>query len=665
LLKSDNISKVTPMQNLKNMANAIRALSMDAVEKAKSGHPGMPMGMADVATVLFSQFLKFDVKNPNWPDRDRFILSAGHGSMLIYSLMHLLGSSDMPIEAIKNFRQMGANTAGHPEYGHVQGVETTTGPLGQGLANSVGFALAERIMNAEFGNKLVDHKTYVIASDGDLAEGISHEAISLAGHLKLHKLIVLWDDNDISIDGPLSVSESGDQLKRFEAANWAVSRIDGHDHMAIYKALLKAQKATKPTLIACKTTIGYGAPTKAGKSSSHGSPLGAQEIEGAKAALSWPHAAFIIPQEIKAEWEQVGVRGQTMRLEWETTLKNSRKGKEFTRRLQGIFPKKLDKAFSELKEAALAKPAEIATRKTSEMVIEAFAPLLPEFISGSADLTGSNNTKTKGMGTISAPKYEGQFIHWGIREHGMAAAMNGMALHGGIIPASGTFLVFSDYCRPSLRLAALMGIRTIHVMTHDSIGVGEDGPTHQPVEHYAALRAIPNLNFMRPCDLIETAECWELALKTATTPTVLALTRQNLPLLRVDAKKNLSAQGAYELRSAKSAKVSLFASGSEVSLAVKAAELLNAKGIATRVVSVPCLDLALGQDEATLKKIRGKAKVNIAIESGIRMGWDALIGANGHFIGMNGFGASGPFQELYNHFGITVEAIVAKASSSL
>jgi transketolase len=659
-LKTAKIKGLIMTVSHKDMANAIRALAMDAVQAANSGHPGMPMGMADVATVLFRDVMKYDAKRPDWHDRDRFVLSAGHGSMLIYALLYLSGSPDLSIEDIKAFRQFNSKTPGHPEYGHTLGVETTTGPLGQGISNAVGFALAERLLNAEFSTKLVNHFTYVIASDGDLMEGISHEAISIAGHMKLNKLIVLWDDNDITIDGALSNAETGDQLKRFEAANWDVVRIDGHNEKAIAKAIKQAQKSDKPSLIACKTVIGYGSPAKSGKASSHGSPLGADEIVKTKAALGWAHGAFEIPNDILNAWRAVGSKGVSAREEWEARLSSSRKNKEFLRRMTGELPKAFDKTFKQVKAAALLNNNEIATRKTSEMLIEAFAPIMPEFISGSADLTGSNNTKSSKMGVIKQPEYEGQFIHWGVREHGMAAAMNGMALHGGVIPASGTFLVFSDYNRPSLRLAALMGIRVIHVMTHDGIGVGEDGPTHQPVEHYAALRAIPKLNFFRPADLIETAECWEIALTTHQ-PSVLALTRQNLPRLRNDVKVNKSAQGAYELRAMKGAKVSLFASGSETSLAVKAAEILNAKGIPTRVVSVPCMDIALEQDAKTLSKIRGKAKVNIAIESGIRLGWDALIGSDGVFIGMTGFGASAPFQELYNHFGITVEAVVEAA----
>ena len=557
------------------MANAIRALAMDAVERAKAGHPGLPLGAADIATVLFTRFLKFDPSDPAWPDRDRFVLSAGHGSMLIYALLYLLGYEKMTIEEIKNFRQLGSLTPGHPEHGHTPGIETTTGPLGQGLANAVGMAIAERHLAAVFGGDVVDHTTYVLASDGDLMEGISQEAIALAGHLKLKKLIVLFDDNGISIDGPLTLADSVDQVKRFEAAGWAATRVDGHDPAAIAAALEAAKASDRPSLIACRTTIGFGAPNKAGSEKSHGSPLGAEEIAGAREKLGWSAPPFEIPAAILEQWRAAGARGKPARLAWDMRVAalDSQKRAEFERRTRGDIGQALAAAVGEVKQKLAAAPKEIATRSASEFALEALTAALPEMIGGSADLTGSNNTRAKAMKTLNAADYGGRFIHYGVREHGMAAAMNGMALHGGIIPYSGTFLVFSDYCRPAVRLAALMGQRVIHVMTHDSIGLGEDGPTHQPIEQLAALRAIPNLKVYRPCDAVETAECWQLALEDKKGPSVLALTRQNVPQLRLalDAG-NRCAHGAYELVAAEggAASVSLFASGSEVAIAVAA-----------------------------------------------------------------------------------------------
>jgi transketolase len=651
------------------MANAIRALAMDAVEQAKSGHPGMPMGMADVATVLFTRFLKFDPADPAWPDRDRFVLSAGHGSMLLYALLYLTGYPAMTIEQIKRFRQLGSITAGHPEYGHAPGVETTTGPLGQGLANAVGMAIAERHLAVEFGD-VVNHKTYVIASDGDLMEGISQEAIALAGHLKLNRLIVLFDDNGISIDGALSLSDSVDQIKRFEAASWNAWRIDGQDQAAIAAALEKAQGSDRPVLIACKTQIGFGAPNKAGKASSHGSPLGADEIKGAREKLGWPHAPFEVPAEILSAWRQAGARSKGAHAEWRKRLAALEPGKrgEFERRMQGDLPDEaLAQAVRAVKQQLAATPKDIATRNASEFALEALVPALPEMVGGSADLTGSNNTRTKSMQAISAANYSGRFIHYGVREHGMAAAMNGMALHGGIIPYSGTFLVFSDYCRPAIRLAALMGKRVIHVMTHDSIGLGEDGPTHQPVEHLAALRAIPNLLVFRPCDAVETVECWQLALQARNRPSVLALTRQNLPQLRnrMDAD-NICAQGAYEITGPDGASdVAIFATGSEVAIAVEAAKLLAGHGIPARVVSVPCFELLLEQGEAARQAIIGNARVKIGVEAAIRQGWGAIIGSDGLFVGMHSFGASAPYKELYRKFGITAERVAEEALKKL
>jgi len=653
-----------------SMANAIRALAMDAVEQAKSGHPGLPMGAADVATVLFTRFLKFDPLSPSWPDRDRFVLSAGHGSMLIYALLYLTGYPAMTIGEIKRFRQLGSITAGHPEYGHTPGVETTTGPLGQGLANAVGMAIAERHLAAEFGADVVDHKTYVLASDGDLMEGVSQEAIALAGHLKLNRLIVLFDDNGISIDGALSLTDSVDQVKRFEAAGWTASRIDGHDPAAIAAALEKAQSSDRPVLIACKTTIGFGAPSKAGKASAHGSPLGADEIKGAREGLGWSHAPFEIPADILSAWRKAGERSKAAHADWNKRLAalEASKRAEFERRMQGDLPKPaFADAVRAVKQSLAAAPKEFATRTACEFALESLIPALPEMLGGSADLTGSNNTRIKSMKAISAADYSGRFIHYGVREHGMAAAMNGLALHGGIIPYSGTFLVFSDYCRPAIRLAALMGIRVIHVMTHDSIGLGEDGPTHQPVEHLAALRAIPNLLVFRPCDAVETAECWQLALQARERPSVLALTRQNLPQLSQNfLAGNRCAAGAYEIAAAEGkATVSIFATGSEVSIAVAAKALLAARGVSARVVSVPCFELFLEQKDEYRRAIIGDAKVKVGVEAAVRQGWDAIIGSDGAFVGMTSFGASAPYKDLYKHFGVTPEAVADAAVQKL
>lgn len=647
------------------MANAIRALAMDAVEQAKSGHPGLPMGAADIATVLFTQVLKYDPSDPKWPDRDRFVLSAGHGSMLIYALLHLTGFESMPIEELKNFRKLNSKTPGHPENFITPGVETTTGPLGQGIANAVGMAIAERHLNAEFGD-IVDHRTYVLASDGDLMEGISQEAIALAGHLKLNRLIVLFDDNGITIDGKLSLSDSVDQVKRFESAGWIAERIDGHDPDAIAAALKRAQGADRPTMIACKTTIGFGAPSKAGSEKSHGSPLGADEIKGAREKLGWPHDPFVVPDDILKAWRDAGQRSKEMRKAWDKKLGGlaPEVKSEFQRRMSGELPNALGEAVQKVKRTLAEAPKEIATRASSEFALEALVPAVPEMVGGSADLTGSNNTRTKSMKALSASDYAGRFINYGIREHAMAAAMNGMTLHGGIIPYSGTFLVFSDYCRPAIRLAALMGERVIHVMTHDSIGLGEDGPTHQPVEHLAALRAIPNLNVFRPCDAVEAIECWELALRAKDTPSVLALTRQNLPQLRTSyVTENLCAAGAYEILPVEgdNVDVSIFASGSEVAIAVEAAQLLNRQGKPARVVSVPCFELFLSQPAEKRHPVIGGAEVNVAVEAGIRQGWDAIIGSDGVFVGMSSFGASAPYKDLYRHFGITPEAVAAAA----
>lgn len=645
------------------MANAIRGLSMDAVEKAKSGHPGLPMGAADAATVLFTQFLKYDATAIDWPDRDRFVLSAGHGSMLLYSLLYLTGNADMTLDQLKQFRQLGGLTPGHPENFHTKGIETTTGPLGQGISTAVGMALAEKMLAAEFGKKIVDHHTYVLASDGDLMEGVSQEAIAMAGHWKLGKLIVLYDDNGISIDGPTSIADSVDQVKRFKACGWAAEKIDGHDQAAIAAAITRAQKSNKPTLIACRTTIGFGAPHKAGTAKAHGEALGADELKAAKENLGISLEPFSVPEDVLKAWRAAGARGATARQEWEARLGElgSRKRAEFERRLRHERPASLAKAVRAHKKELLEKPMTAATRKSSEAVIEVIAGAMPmEFLAGSADLTGSNNNKAKSATAFSAKTPKGRFIHYGIREHGMCAAMNGIFLHGGFAPNGATFLVFTDYARPAMRLAALMGTGVVYVMTHDSIGLGEDGPTHQPVEHLAALRAIPNMRVFRPCDSIEVAECWELALNRTDGPTVLALTRQNLPQLRTTApNENPCAAGAYELVAAEGeARATLFASGSEVEIAVAAQKQLAERGIPSRVVSVPSLELLLAQPEAKRAAIIGNAPVKVAIEAAVRWGWDAVIGQDGEFVGMHSFGASAPAKDLYKHFGITAEAAV-------
>jgi transketolase len=648
------------------MANAIRGLAMDAVEKAKSGHPGLPMGAADVATVLFTQFLKFDAADPKWPDRDRFILSAGHGSMLLYALLYLTGNVDMTLDQLKHFRQLGSLTPGHPENFHTKGIETTTGPLGQGIATSIGMAVAEKMMAAEYGKKVADHHTYVLCSDGDLMEGVSQEAIALAGHWKLNKLIVLYDDNGISIDGPTTLSDSVDQVKRFKSAGWAAELIDGQDQKAIAAAIAKAQKSNKPTMIACKTTIGYGAPTKAGTNKVHGEMLGAEELKGAKEKLGISLEPFSVPDDVLKAWREAGSRGAAARKEWEGRFAelSDRKRAEFDRRLRHERPAALAKALKAHKKSLLETPQNIATRKSSELAIDAIANAMPmEFLSGSADLTGSTNNKAKSATNFSAKTPKGRFVHYGIREHGMAAAMNGIFLHGGYAPSGATFLVFTDYARPAMRLAALMGTGVVYIMTHDSIGLGEDGPTHQPVEHLAALRAIPNMRVFRPCDAIEVAECWELALNRTNGPTVLVLTRQNLPQLRTSTPAdNPCSHGGYELVAAQGeAKVSLFATGSEVEIAVAAQKQLAEKGIPARVVSVPSVELLLSQPADRQKAIIGNAPVKVAIEAAVRWGWDAIIGPDGEFIGMHGFGASAPAKDLYKHFGITAEAAVNAA----
>ncbi|MEM9425406.1 MAG: transketolase [Pseudomonadota bacterium] len=652
-------------------ATAIRTLAMDAVQAANSGHPGMPMGMADVATVLFEKHLNFDASAPDWADRDRFILSAGHGSMLLYALLHLTGYEDMTLEQIKNFRQLGSITAGHPEYGHAKGIETTTGPLGQGIANAVGFAMAEEAMRARFGKKVVDHYTYVIAGDGCLMEGISQEAIGLAGMQKLSKLIVLWDDNNISIDGEISLSDITDQQKRFAASGWHVMECDGHDPEDIDKALTKARATKKPSMIACKTHIGYGSPNRQDTAKAHGAPLGDDEIALTRDVYDWPHAPFDVPVDVKAAWRQTGSRGGAMRAEWEerfATLSASRQA-EFTRVMNGEPPRKLASTVRALKKQLSETQPKVATRKASEMALEVLNPAVPETLGGSADLTGSNNTKTPDLGIFNSENRKGRYVHFGIREHGMAAAMNGLALHGGIKPYGGTFMCFTDYARGAMRLSALMGVPVTYVMTHDSIGLGEDGPTHQPVEHLAMLRATPNINVLRPADAVETAEAWELALSSERTPSVLALSRQGLPTLRTEHKtRNLTAQGAYILAEATAKRrVILMATGSEVEIAMAARDKLEARGIGCRVVSMPCWELFEAQDEKYRRKVLPAGPVRIAIEAGIRFGWDRwLFGERGKreksgFIGMHGFGGSAPAPELYKHFGVTAEATVEKA----
>ncbi|RTL62909.1 MAG: transketolase [Hyphomicrobiales bacterium] len=642
------------------MANAIRALAMDAVETAKSGHPGMPMGMADVATVLFTKFLKFDAGAPNWPDRDRFVLSAGHGSMLLYSVLYLAGYPGLTMADLKAFRQLGSKTAGHPEHGHIAGIETTTGPLGQGIANAVGMALAERLLNARHGDKAVDHFTYAIAGDGCLMEGVSQEAISLAGHLKLNKLIVLWDDNAISIDGATSLAESDDQLARFAASHWATARVDGHDAEAIAKAIAAAQKSDRPTLIACKTIIGYGAPTKQGKSSTHGEPLGAEEIKGAREKLGWASAPFEVPEAVLSAWRAAGSRGTEIRKAWEKA--NAGIAATLSEALSEESLRGVSAAISALKTEWGANPPKLASRQSSQKVLEAIVPAAPALIGGSADLTGSNGTRTKHHTSVTPGDFAGNYIHYGVREHGMAAAMNGMALHGGIVPYGATFLVFTDYCRPSIRLSALMGQRVVYVMTHDSIGLGEDGPTHQPVEHLAALRAIPNLNVFRPADAIEVAECWELALQAKATPSILALTRQTLPALRTGPDfGNMSAKGAYVLAEAGLKRdVTLIATGSEVSLALDAKALLQEKGVSAAVVSMPSWELFAQQPEAYRRDVLGAAP-RVAVEAAVGMGWERWIGERGIFVGMQSFGASAPAAKLYEHFGITPRTVADAA----
>ena len=647
----------------KSLADAIRFLSADAIDKANSGHPGMPLGMADVATVLFTKFIKINPQAPRWFDRDRFVLSAGHGSMLLYSVLYLLGYPDISIDDLKNFRQLGAKTAGHPEYGHLSGIDMTTGPLGQGITSAVGMALAERVLAAKYGDDVCNHYTYVIAGDGCLMEGISEEAISLAGHWKLNKLIVFWDNNNITIDGNVTAANSTNQIKRFEAAGWNTLEVDGQNQREIEKAVKKAHKSKRPTLIACKTTIGYGAPTKCGTSKCHGSPLGAEENAAMRKALGWTAAPFEVPEPILNVWRKAGKRNEAEYKEWEKRA--HAKGKQFLDAIAGKLPKGWDKELNQLKEKAIQEQTKVATRKASQMCLEAIVPHIPELVGGSADLAASNLTLTKASKTITAADYNGNNIMYGIREHAMGAIMNGLALHGGIIPFGGTFFVFSDYMRPAMRLAALMGIRVIYVLTHDSIGVGEDGPTHQPIEHLASYRCMPNILTFRPCDVVETAEAWQLALENEHKPSILALTRQGLPMLRKSAQENLTAKGGYVLAgNAQKRQVTIIATGSEVSMAMDARAKLAEEGIEAAVVSMPCCELFDAQPEPYRQEVLGQAP-RIAVEAAAKYGWERYVGDKGDIIGMDGFGASGPAAELYKYFGITVEEIVDAAKNCI
>jgi transketolase len=651
-----------------DMANALRFLAIDAVEKANSGHPGMPMGMADVATVLFSRFLKFDPADPAWPDRDRFVLSAGHGSMLLYALLHLTGYEGMTLDQLKAFRQWGSSTPGHPEYGHTAGVETTTGPLGQGIATAVGMALAERVMNARFGDDLVDHFTYVIAGDGCLMEGISHEAISLAGHLRLNRLIVLFDDNQISIDGTTSLSCSDDPLLRFKASGWSVCRIDGHDPQAIEHALERARRSDQPSLIACRTLIGFGAPNRQGSEKAHGAPLGTEEVERTRANLKWAHQPFEMPPSVAARWREVGARGRTERQEWieRTRLLCGAERSPFHDALNNKLPRGYAPRMAELRARFAAERPKLATRQASQKVVEVIADILPNVLGGSADLTDSNLTRARTQAPIRSDAMSGNYVHYGVREHGMAAAMNGIALHGGFIPYGGTFLAFADYSRPAIRLAALMGIRVVHVMTHDSIGLGEDGPTHQPVEHLAALRAIPNLLVFRPADAVETVEAWDCALRSETSPSVLCLSRQAVQSFRFgDDDTNRVAFGAYVVSEAKRRReVTLVATGSEVSVALEAARLLAEEGVEAAVVSAPCFDLFRLQPQDYRMMVLGVAP-RVGIEAAVEGDWARWLGDDGEFVGMTGFGASAPADVLYREFGITPQFVLQAARRAI
>ena len=647
-----------PLHN--DMANALRFLAADAVQKAKSGHPGMPMGMADVATVLFTRFLNFNASDPSWADRDRFILSAGHGSMLLYALLHLTGYEDFTLDELKNFRQLGSRTAGHPEYGHGAGIETTTGPLGQGIANAVGMALAERMLAERFGSEIVDHYTYVIAGDGCLMEGISHEAASLAGHLGLGKLIIFFDDNGISIDGSTDLAVNDDQLMRFKAYGWDVAACDGHDIDAVEAAIERAiETSDKPSLIACKTTIGFGSPNKAGTAATHGAPLGDDEIAATREALNWPYPAFEIPEKVSNAWRNLGSRNQAKMEAWQERLDKSGRKEEFERVMSGTLPENWESPLLDFKRKHSEEKTKIASRKASQETLDVLAETIPELAGGSADLTGSNLTKAKSQKPVTPADFSGSYIHYGVREHGMAAAMNGIALHGGFIPYGGTFLIFTDYCRPAIRLSALMRQRVIYVMTHDSIGLGEDGPTHQPVEHVSSLRAIPNLNVFRPCDTVETAECWAAALAASSTPSILSLSRQGLPCMRTEhTDENLSAKGGYVLAEAEGTReVSLIASGSEVSIAMEARDQLQAEGVSAAVVSMPCLEKFEEQNQQYRDKVTPPEIPVVVVEAAIEQSWGRYLGRKGKFVGMSTFGASAPAGDLYKHFGITTENV--------
>ena len=650
-----------------DMANALRLLAADAVQRANSGHPGMPMGMADVATVLFSRFLKFNPRDPEWQDRDRFVLSAGHGSMLVYALLHLTGYEAMSLDELRNFRQLGSRTAGHPEYGHAPGIETTTGPLGQGITTAVGMALAERMLNARFGDDLVDHNTYALAGDGCLMEGISHEAISLAGHLRLSKLIVLWDDNSISIDGPTDLSVSDDQVLRFKASNWDVQSVDGHDQEAIAEAIENARRTDRPSMIACRSVIGFGAPNKAGTAATHGAPLGDEEIAASREHLGWLHAPFDIPAGIREQWAAAGQRSLAEYRAWQDRLVQAGDRGEFLRMTAGELPDGWQARLASLKQTFAEEAPKLATRKASGQVLSVLTAAVPEMIGGSADLTGSVNTRTEETTPISADDFSGRYVHYGVREHAMAAVMNGMALHGGFIPYGGTFLVFADYMRAAMRLSALMGQRVVYVLTHDSIGLGEDGPTHQPVETLATLRAMPNLTVYRPADAVETAECWALALQDDAGPSGIVLSRQGLPALRREHNpENVCARGAYVLAEAEGERrVTLLATGSEVAVAMAARDLLEKADIGTAVVSMPSWELFDGQHSDYQASVLGPGTVRVAVEAAVRLGWDRYIGENGRFVGMSGFGASAPAADLYEHFGITAAAVADAARAGL
>jgi len=653
----------------KDLSNAIRFLSIDAVQKANSGHPGLPMGMADVATVLFKYYLRFNPKNPNWINRDRFILSAGHGSMLLYSLLYLTGYKSVSIKDIQNFRQLNSICAGHPEYEKNSGIETTTGPLGQGLSNAVGMAIAEEIMKKKFGSSLINHKTYVIASDGDFMEGISHETMSLAGHLNLKNLIVFFDNNKISIDGSTNLSVSDNYKKRFESYGWSFQEVNGHNEKQISKAIKKSLNSKKPSLISCKTIIGYGSPNKSGKASSHGSPLGEKEIELVRKKLKWKHEAFNIPKEIIQEWRKIGEKGILLEKKWNNIYnkKNKKIKDEFFRIINNKLPQNFDEFIKEQKKKFFDLKDNIASRQSSANVLEGITKNLPELVGGSADLSGSNNTKTKHSLIIKPSNFNGNYIHYGVREHGMAGIMNGMALHDGIVPYGGTFLIFLDYCKPSLRLSALMGLKVIYILSHDSIGLGEDGPTHQPIEHLAHLRAVPNLNVFRPADTIETLECWEIALKSSTTPSVIALSRQKIPFVTESlTNKNMCSFGGYELKKTSAdPEITLIASGSEVEIAIDASNKLKNNNINSKVISMPCQELFDKQPKEYRKKIISKNSKKISIEASSVFGWDKYVGEEGASLGMKSFGKSAPGKKLYEDFNLTSDSVIMIAKKML